>query len=173
MLSDTGFHILYGLAQTFGLGLQKFQHFLLLLVLICIKMFFGRSLLPLHASLNLEAAFLQMLWQFVLQFFERGFCVNIFGAQSAIWRNRHMQEVHMRRFFIHVHHCRDDIFLAYKFREILCRFLKKAPGFIGVEFVKKFLVRTDNQPAHMHSVLTHRLDHEQIVNSILDSLGIA
>ncbi len=135
-------------------------------------MFFGRSLLLLNSALNLEAAFLQVLRQFILQIFERGPGVNVLGAQSAIFGNRHMQKMHVRSFFIHVHHCRDDIFLADKFREIICRFFKKAPGFIRIERLKKRLVRTDDNSAHMHGIFPDSFHHQQVVNPVLDGLQV-
>ena len=83
-----------------------------------------------------------------------------------------MEEVHVRRFFVHVHHCGDDVFLADKICEIGCGFLEKASGFIGIEFVKKFFVRTDNQAAHMNRIFSDSLNHEQVVNAIFNGFGI-
>ena len=83
-----------------------------------------------------------------------------------------MKEVHVRCFFIHMHHCRDDIFLADKIGEIGSGFRKKVSGFISIKPVEKFLVRTDNQAAQMHGILADSLDHEQIVNAVLDGLRV-
>ena len=79
----------------------------------------------------------------------------------------------MRRFFIHMNHRRDDIFLADKISEIGCGFLKKAPGFVFADAGEERFVRTDNQAAQMHGVLADSLDHEQVVNAILDGLRVA
>ena len=83
-----------------------------------------------------------------------------------------MKEVHVRRLFIHMNHRGDDIFLADKIGEIGCGFLEKSSGFIFADTGKKRLVRTDNQAAQMHGVLAHGLDHEQVVNAILDGLRV-
>ncbi len=83
-----------------------------------------------------------------------------------------MKEVHVRRLFIHMHHCRDDVFLADKIREIGHSFLKKAFGFLLAHAGKERFVRTDNQAAQMHGILADSLDHEQIVNAVLDGLRV-
>ena len=83
-----------------------------------------------------------------------------------------MKEVHVRRFFIHMHHCRDDVFRADKICEIGCGFLEKTLGLLLADACKKGCVRTDNQTAHMHGVLADSLDHEQIVNAVLDGLRV-
>ena len=131
-----------------------------------IQMLLGRALLLLHTTLNEEATFLQTYGQFILQLLERGLGVNVLGAQAAILRDGHMEKVHMRRFLVHVNHCRDDIFLSDKLGEISGCLLKKALGLVGVELVKKLPVRAYDKAAHMHRVLTHRLDHEQVVMTL-------
>ena len=83
-----------------------------------------------------------------------------------------MKKVHVRRFFIHMNHCRDDIFPADKIGEIGCGFLEKPPCLVLAEACKKRCVRTDNQAAHMNRIFAHSLDYEQVVNTILDSLRV-
>ena len=71
-----------------------------------------------------------------------------------------------------MHHCRDDVFRADKICKIGCGFLKKASGLFLADACKKERVRTDNQAAQMHGVLAHSLDHEQVVNPVLDGLRV-
>ena len=71
-----------------------------------------------------------------------------------------------------MNHCRDDVFLADKIHEIGCGFLEKTPGFLLAHAGKERFVRTDNQTAHMHGILADSLDHEQVVNAILDGLRV-
>ena len=148
------------------------HHFLLLLEFPGIQMFFCRAFLLFHTTFDLEATILQMPRQFVLQFPERGLGVDILGAKPSIRRHRHMKEVHVRRLFIHMHHCRDDIFPADKIGEIGRSFRKKASDFLLAHAGKERFVRTDNQATHMHGILADNLDHEQIVNAILDGLRV-
>lgn len=71
-----------------------------------------------------------------------------------------------------MHHCGDDVFLADKIREIGRGFLEKPPGFVLAHAGKERFVRTDNQTAHVDGILADSLDHEQIVNVILDGLRV-
>ena len=78
----------------------------------------------------------------------------------------------MRRFFIHMNHCRDDVFPADKICEIGRGFLEKTSGFLLAHAGKERFVRTDNQTAHVNRIFSDSLDHEQIVNAILDGLRV-
>ena len=160
------------LSKFFGFQNQVVQGFLLLLELTRIQMLFRRTGLLLDAALNVETPALQIEGQVSLQFFQTGAGIDAVGAESSVWRYRHMKKVHVRRFFIHVYHCRNDIFLADKICEIGCGFLEKPSGFVFAHAGKEHLVRTDNQTAQMHGVLAHSLDHEQVVNAILDGLHV-
>ena len=83
-----------------------------------------------------------------------------------------MKEVHVRRLFIHVNHCGNDILHAHKLREKGFALLKETPCFLRRETIKKRLVRGDDKPAHAHGVLSHGLDQQKLVNAILNGLGI-
>ena len=83
-----------------------------------------------------------------------------------------MQKVHVRRFFIHMHHCGDNIFRPNKLCEKGFAFLKETPCFLRRETIKKRLVRGDDKPAHAHGVLSHGLDQQKLVNAVLNGLGI-
>ena len=63
-------------------------------------------------------------------------------------------------------------YLADKIREIGRGFRKKASGFLLAHAGKERFVRTDNQAAQMHGILANSLDHEQIVNAVLDGLCV-
>ena len=83
-----------------------------------------------------------------------------------------MKEVHVRRLFIHVNHCGNDILRAHKLREKGFAFLKETPCFLRRETIKKRLVRGDDKPAHAHGVLSHGLDQQKLVNTVLNGFGI-
>ena len=83
-----------------------------------------------------------------------------------------MKEVHVRRLFIHVNHGGNDILRAHKFREKGFALLKETPCFLRRESIKKRLVRGDDKPAHAHGVLSHGLDQQEVVNTVLNDFGI-
>ena len=68
-----------------------------------------------------------------------------------------MQKVHVRRFFIHVNLCGNDVFRADKLREEGFAFLEKTSGFFRGELFKKRAVRGHDEAAHMHGVFPHGL----------------
>ena len=84
--------------------------FLLLFVFAGIQMLSGRAGLLFHAALNGKAAALQMERQIALQFFQTLPRINLVGIQASFLCHGHMKKVHVRRFFIHVHHRGNDIF---------------------------------------------------------------
>ena len=71
-----------------------------------------------------------------------------------------------------MNHCGNDVFRADKLCEKRLAFLKKAPGILWGELFKKGAVRGHNQAAHTHGVLPHGLDQQEVVNAILDGLGV-
>ena len=113
------------LGKFFGFQNQVVPGFLLLLELSRIQMLFRGTGLLLHAALDIEATALQIGGQLGLQPFQTGTGINAVGAEFPVRRDRHMKKVHVRRFFIHMHHGQDDVFLADKIREVGCGFLKK------------------------------------------------
>lgn len=84
-----------------------------------------------------------------------------------------MKKVHVRRFFIHVHHRGNDIFRSHKIREKGLAFLKEASGFFWRKTFEKSAVRGDDKPAHMHGILSDSLAQLQIVNAPLDGLRVS
>lgn len=68
--------------------------------------------------------------QLDLQFFQTFPRIDCFRAQSAFPRDRNMQKMHVRRFFIHVNHYGNDIFRADEFREERFAFLEKPSSFL-------------------------------------------
>ena len=91
-------------------------------------MLFGRSRRLLNAALKVKAFALQIAGQFGLQGFQAFPRVDFIGVQSSIRRDRNMDKVHVRRFFIQMHHCGDEIFLPHKFRQKGFAFLEEASG---------------------------------------------
>ena len=125
-----------------------------------------------HAALNGEAPALQMGGKPGLQFPQTLTGIDFIGVEPPVRRHRHMKEVHVRRLFIHVNHCGNDILRAHKLREKGFALLKETPCFLRREAIKKRLVRGDDKPAHAHGVLSHGLDQQEIVNAVLNGLGI-
>ena len=103
-------------------------------------MLFRRTGLLLDAALNVETPALQIEGQVSLQFFQTGAGIDAVGAESSVRRHRHMKEVHVRRLFIHVNHCGNDILRAHKLREKGFALLKETPCFLRREAIKKRLV---------------------------------
>lgn len=108
----------------------------------------------------------------VCSFFRLSRVYRVLALQLAIRRHRNMQKVHVRRFFIHMHHCGDDIFRPHKFCEKGFAFLKKAAGVLRGKLLKESTVRGHNKAAHMNSIFTHRFHQQEVVNTVLNSLGI-
>ena len=66
--------------------------------------------------------------------------IDTLGVEASVSGYGNVQKVHVRCFFIHMHHCGDDIFLAHKFREKGFAFLKETPRFLRAEPPEKFTV---------------------------------
>ena len=84
----------------------------------------------LHASLNAEAAGLEMLRHLTLQAAQAFSRVDSVGIEPPVRRDRNVQEVHMRRLFVHVDHGRNDILSPHKAGENVAALLEKAPLFL-------------------------------------------
>ena len=80
--------------------------------------------------------------------------------------------MHVRRFFVHVNLCGNDVFRAYEVHQKRRAFLEKALGVLRCRLVKKRTVRGHDKAAHMHGVFPDRLDQQKVVNAILDYLGV-
>ena len=106
------------------------KRLLLLFELPCVQMPFLRSRLLFDAALQIETTALQMPGQLGLQLFQTFPRIDFIRVQPIIRRHRNMQEVHMRRFFIHVNHCGYDVFRADKLCQERLAFLKKAFGIL-------------------------------------------
>lgn len=125
-----------------------------------------------HAALNDEAPALQIGGKLGLQFPQTLAGINFVGVEPPIRRHRYMKKVHVRRLFIHVDHCGNDILRAHKLREKGFALLKETPCFLRREPVKKRLVRSDDKPAHAYGVLSYGFDQQEVVNTILNAFGI-
>ena len=98
-------------------------------VMFVTMMLFGGTGRLLHASFNGKTSALQIGGKFGLQFSQTLTRINFVGVESPVLRDRHMEKVHMRRLFIHVNHCGNDILRAHKFREKGFALLKKSSVF--------------------------------------------
>ena len=49
---------------------------------------------------------------------------------------------------------------------------KETPGVLRGKFLEKRAVGGDDKPAHANGVLSHGLDQQEIVNTLLNSLGV-
>ena len=83
-----------------------------------------------------------------------------------------MEKVHMRRLFIHVNHCGNDILRPYKLGEKGFALLKESPGVLWRKALKKGAVGGNDKPAHAHGVLSHCFGQLKSVNAALNGLSI-
>ena len=126
----------------------------------------------LHAAFNGETPALQMGGKLGLQLSQTLPGIDFVGVETSVRRHRYMQEVHVRRLFIHVNHCGNDILRAHKIREKGFALFKEASGVLRGKFLEKCAVRCDDKPAHAHGVLSHGLDQQKVVNAILNGLCV-
>ena len=83
--------------------------------------------------MDVESTFLEVVGQFALQAAQAFPRVDGVGVEPPVRRHRNVQEVHMRRFLIHVDHGGDDVLASHESGEEVAALLEEAPLFFKDE----------------------------------------
>ncbi len=146
--------------------------FFLLLELAGVQMDAPRTGNLFHAALNVEAAGLEMLRHLALQASQAFPRVDSVGVEPTVRRDRDVQEVHVRRLFVHVDHGGDDILLPYETGKEVAALFKEATLFFWGQTGKERQIRCDNQAAENNRVFTHGFGQIERVDTGLHGAGV-
>lgn len=91
----------------------------------------------LHTALNIETPILQIGGKFRLQCPQTLVGIDFVGVERPVRRHRHMEEVHMRRFLIHVNHGGNDVLRTYEICKKGFVLFKKMQGILWGKMQEK------------------------------------